>query len=44
MTVKPKYGANPTFRRFPRRADRFQFLVMGERAHVCALPSRLANS
>jgi hypothetical protein len=44
MTVKPKYGANPTFSRFALDGFRLQLLVMGRAAHDCALPSRLANS
>jgi hypothetical protein len=44
MTVKPKYGVNPTFSRVPLEGFRLQLLVMGRAAHDCALPSRLANS
>jgi hypothetical protein len=44
MTVKPKYGVNPTFSRFAPEGFRLQLLVMGRAAHDCALPSRLANS
>jgi hypothetical protein len=44
MTVKPKYGLNPTFSRFASEGFRLQLLVMGRAAHDCALPSRLANS
>jgi hypothetical protein len=43
MTVKPKYGANPTFSRFALDSFRLQLLVMGRAAHDCALPSRLAQ-
>jgi hypothetical protein len=43
MTVKPKYGVNPTFSRVPLEGFRLQLLVMGRAAHDCALPSRLAE-